>query len=98
VLVYPGTPGAARAFYHCSQGKDLGTLAVASERTPNGYRMTIRIPFASFCVDKRKPAKIGFDLGANTADAGGGRIGQYLFAGTKNNWRDASRFIPVWML
>jgi uncharacterized protein len=96
VMMYPGTPGTHPAFYSSSQG--IEKLTVTSEQTSQGYRIKAVVPFASFCVDPGKPLKIGFDIGVNSADETGNRIGQFIFAGTKNNWRDASTWIEAWLI
>lgn len=94
VMLFPGTPGQAPAFHECKKDIDLD---VSSEETDDGYRMTVRIPFASFCVEEGVPARIGFDLAANTANADGERVCQYIWAGTGDNWRDARGFRQVWL-
>jgi hypothetical protein len=95
VMAYPGTPGKYPAFFTSPQG--IKDISLSAELTDRGYRMKAVIPFASFCAGKGVPDKIGFDLGANSADERGERAGQFIFAGSDNNWIDASGFIDVWL-
>lgn len=95
VMLYPGTPGKYPAFCHSPQG--LSGVSVSSEATGGGYRIEAAIPFASFCTEPDIPPKIGFDLGVNSSDETGKRIGQYFFAGTNQNWRNASTWAEVWL-
>ena len=96
LFLYPGTPGQHPAFYQSPQG--LTDVTVTSEGTAHGYRMRAFIPFASFCAAKGTPRKIGFDIGVNTADREGKRIGLFTFTGGRNNWRDASAFREAWLV
>jgi hypothetical protein len=94
VFLFPGMPGEQEAFIKCKKDIDL---EISSERTDDGYRMTVRVPFASFCLEPGVPERIGFDLAANTCDADGNRLAQWIWAGGDNNWKDAGLFRDVWL-
>jgi hypothetical protein len=96
VMVYPGTPGTHPAFFSCPQ--KIEGIEAEAEKTGQGYRMKALIPFASFCVEAGVPEKVGFDVGVNTADSSGNRIGQWIFAGSGENWHDASGFLNVYLV
>lgn len=95
IMLYPGTPGKAPAFYHAKDGIELD---VSAEATGRGYRLRARVPFSSFVANGAKPRKIGFDLAANTANEKGERIAQYVFAGGPDNWQNASNFREMWLV
>jgi len=94
--LYPGNPGTTPPFFHVSQNRQF-SIDLTSERTTQGYRLRTRIPFADVSLQSSTPKKIGFDLAVNTADSAGNRIGQYVYAGTPDNWRNASGFRQVWL-
>ncbi|MBI5725896.1 MAG: aldo/keto reductase [Planctomycetes bacterium] len=96
LFLYPGTPGKYPAFFNSPQ--NIEGIDVSSERTPDGYRIRAKIPYASFCVAEGVPSKLGFDIAVNTADKGGKRVGQFIFAGGRDNWRDPSGFGEVWFV
>jgi hypothetical protein len=99
IAVYPGLLDGSGPFHHTFSPKSATVVsALSSERTICGYRMTVRVPFATFCVDSGTPRKIGFDIAVNTANATGRRIAQYAFAGGPDNHRDPSRFRDVWLV
>jgi hypothetical protein len=97
IALYPGLQDGAPAFYHVWSSRKEFTANVSSERTTHGYRMKVRIPFLSFCVDTGVPRKIGFDLAVNTADRQGQRLTQYVFAGGPDNHRNAANFREIWL-
>jgi hypothetical protein len=97
VTLYPGTPGEAPPFYTVS-GQAKLALELSSELTSEGYSLEVRVPFGEFCKLQGIPRKIGVDLAVNTADASGNRIGQFVWAGTGENWQNASRFREVWLV
>jgi ferredoxin len=94
IMMYPGMKESSPAFIHCNSPIEL---SISSERTDAGYRLRAYVPFASFCVRPGVPKKMGFDIGVNTASAGGQRIAQYVWAGTGDNWRNASGFREIWL-
>jgi len=94
VFLHPGVPGDTAAF---AKSKSKIDVKLWSVRTDEGYRLAACIPFSEFCLEDGVPAKIGFELAVDTADSDGKRIGQYVFAGGPNNWRDASLFREVWL-
>jgi ferredoxin len=95
VILFPGTPGEQEAFFKCK--KDI-ELDVTSEFTDDGYRMTVRVPFESFCVQEGRPERIGFDLAANTCNEDGKRIAQWIWAGEDDNWQNAANFRDFWLV
>lgn len=95
IMLYPGNPGTNPPFYHLN---GACKLSVESSRTVDGYALNAHIPFASFCVSDGIPEKIGFDLGMNTADANGNRIGQLIWAGADDNWDNAANFREFWLV
>ena len=97
VFLYPGTPGSAhQAFYHCAKPIALAVESAPAPAGQSGYRLTVTIPFASFCPDGRQ-SRLGLDLAVNCANAQGKRIGQYTFAGDGQNWQNAARFARVFL-
>jgi hypothetical protein len=95
VFLYPGTPGTHPAFVH---PKDKLKMEIAAEPFAKGYRLVARIPFAGFCQGPVLPKVFAIDLAIDSADQRGGRIGQYVFAGSKENWRVASGYRQVWVV
>jgi hypothetical protein len=97
IALYPGFKDNAPAFYHVWTSHKEFKIDLSSERTGQGYRMRMRIPFSSFCAGDGVPGKIGFDLAVNTADESGRRIAQYVFAGGPDNHQNAANFREVWL-
>lgn len=95
VTLYPGDPGNSGPFVH---SRERVALELQSERTGEGYRLRVRIPFSGFAVGAGMPREIGFDLAVNTANAAGECIAQYVWAGGSENGRDASGFREVWLV
>jgi hypothetical protein len=72
---------------------DIEDLRVLSRREEGGYTVRLSVP-DEFIERRAGPAvgAIGFDVGANDADRGGGRRTQMMWSGIGDNWLDASRF------
>jgi len=89
LVVHPGLEGeAARIAYQEARFTDLPGVEVASRLIADGYEMEVAIPLSSFpdCG-----GVIGFDLAVNDNSDPGGRV-QLMWAGTVDNWEDASGF------
>jgi beta-glucanase (GH16 family)/ribosomal protein S19 len=61
-------------------------------RTQNGYSIEMGIPWANLNVVPSSGMVLGFDVGINDDDNGGGRDGQAMYAGTSNNYLTTQYF------
>ncbi len=98
LFLYPGTPGEYPAFVNSHQKVDVQKIRIEGTPAPQGYRIKAFIPFDFFCTGTGIPKQIGFDIAADTADADGNRIAHYIYAGTSQNWQDASAFKDIWLV
>jgi len=74
-----------------SKGSAAGVLH-AWAPIPGGYTVELAIPWTNLGVTPTVGRTIGFDVGYNDDDNGGGRDGQAMWKGTANNWQDTSAF------
>lgn len=61
-------------------------------RTQNGYSIEIGIPWSNLNVVPSSGMVLGFDIGVNDDDDGGGRDGQAMYAGIVNNYLTTQYF------
>ncbi len=74
-----------------SQGSATGVLH-AWVSISGGYTVELAIPWANLGVTPTGGLTMGFDVGCNDDDSGGGRDGQAMWSGTADNWQDTSGF------
>ena len=96
--LYPGTPGIYDPFHAVFNSKKEMAIDLKALRTAEGYQLSARIPFAAFCTGSGVPQKIGFDIGVNTANATGERIGNYVWVGKGDNYCNAGNFCAVYLV
>jgi len=95
ILLYPGTPGRYNPFYHVKGGMPL---RLEADGTEYGYALSVQIPFISLGYENTIPQKMGFDIGVNSANEKGKRVGQYFFNGGPDNFQDPSEFAELWLV
>ena len=74
-----------------SKGSAAGVLH-AWAPISGGYTVELAIPWANLGVTPTAGLTMGFDVGYNDDDSGGGRDGQAMWNGTANNWQNTSAF------
>jgi uncharacterized repeat protein (TIGR02543 family) len=84
-LVSPGADAVT------SWRKHDGVIA-KSVITDTGYTVEMAIPWNTFGITPAEQIKIGFDIGLNDDDTGGGRTGVLMWSGTMDNWQDPANF------
>ena len=72
-------------------GNTTGVL-FAQKNITGGYQMELAIPWGNLGVSPTSGKQLGFDLGVNDDDDGGGRDGQLMWAGTSDNFKNTSAF------
>jgi hypothetical protein len=70
-------------------GKTTGVLHGWSP-IPGGYSIELAIPWSNLGITPTEGMTLGFSVGYNDDDNGGGRDGQTIWWGTANNWLDTS--------
>lgn len=78
-------------------GNTTGVLFAQSNIT-GGYTMELAIPWSNLGVTPAEGLVMGFDVGVNDDDNGGGRDGQLMWVGTANNFKDTSAFGDVTLM
>jgi len=92
-IVPPTTPeGEAQWTTLDAPWEGMPEMAVTGQLRDDGYSITVVVP-----LPEDAPQLIGFDIGVNDADGPEGRETQMMWAGTKDNYLDASNFAAVTM-
>lgn len=73
------------------RGTTLGLLHAWSAIS-GGYSVEMAIPWSSLGITPTIGMTIGFDVGYNDDDNGGGRDSQTMWAGTADNWSNTSAY------
>ncbi len=66
--------------------------AMLTTRDEDGWKLTLAIPWATLKHQPKAGQVIAFDLGINFNQDGDGRLGQLLYNGTSDNYRDTRNF------
>ena len=75
---------------------DDGAIRATSERRPDGYEVTAFLPVELLRkLSGGDLSAIGFDVGVDDADGAAYRKSQMMWAGTRDNYVDASRFAAL---
>ena len=89
LVIHPGLGGGtAKIAYQEARFTELPGVEVASRLIEHGYEMEVAIPLSSF---PSRGDVLGFDLAVNDNSDPGGRV-QLMWAGTADDWEDASGF------